>query len=124
PLSAVSDETGQYRLTALGPGLYTIEVMLDGFRTLTRKITIRAGETTVEDFRLELEALKGDVTVKAESDGVDTKNAAPPTTIAQETLQAVPLVNERFQDALPLIPGVVRGPDGLLNVKGSRASQS
>ena len=45
PLSAVSDETGQYRSTALGPGLYTIEVMLDGFKTLTRKITIRAGET-------------------------------------------------------------------------------
>jgi outer membrane receptor for ferrienterochelin and colicin len=33
-------------------------------------------------------------------------------------------VNERFQDALPLVPGVVRGPDGLLNMKGARASQS
>src|SRR5262249_37030080 len=35
-----------------------------------------------------------------------------------------PLVNEKFQDALPLVPGVVRGPDGLLNLKGARASQS
>jgi hypothetical protein len=55
---------------------------------------------------------------------VDPKNAAPAAELKQEKLQTVPLVNERFQDALPLIPGVVRGPDGLLNVKGSRASQS
>ena len=31
---------------------------------------------------------------------------------------------QRFQDALPLVPGVVRGPDGLLNMKGARANQS
>src|SRR4030095_8602629 len=32
--------------------------------------------------------------------------------------------NERFQDAIPLVPGVVRGPDGLLNLKGARSAQS
>jgi outer membrane receptor for ferrienterochelin and colicin len=36
----------------------------------------------------------------------------------------VPLVNEQFQDAIPLVPGVVRGPDGQLNLKGARGSQS
>jgi outer membrane receptor protein involved in Fe transport len=36
----------------------------------------------------------------------------------------LPLVNERFQDAIPLVPGVVRGPDGMLNLKGARSSQS
>ena len=124
PLSVASNETGEYRFADLGPGLYALEITLGGFKTLTRKITIRAGETTVEDIRLEIEDVKSDVTVKAESEGVDTKNAAPPAKIEQQTLQTVPLVNERFQDALPLIPGVVRGPDGLMNVKGSRASQS
>jgi hypothetical protein len=39
-------------------------------------------------------------------------------------MQTAPIASERFQDALPLIPGVVRGPDGLLNISGSRSNQS
>jgi hypothetical protein len=34
------------------------------------------------------------------------------------------LIDSRFQDALPLLPGIVRGPDGTLNIKGTRPSQS
>jgi hypothetical protein len=123
-LTIVSNDEGEYHVANLNPGLYTLEVSAQGFATQSKKIMIRPGETTVEDIRLEIEAVKTNVTVNAQSEGVDTKDAAPAATIAQETLQTVPLVNERFQDALPLIPGVVRGPDGLMNVKGSRASQS
>src|SRR5207253_3002422 len=39
-------------------------------------------------------------------------------------MQTAPIASERFQDALPLIPGVVRGPDGLLNISGTRSNQS
>ena len=39
-------------------------------------------------------------------------------------METAPLASERFQDALPLIPGVVRGPDGLLNINGTRSNQS
>ena len=39
-------------------------------------------------------------------------------------MQSAPIASERFQDALPLIPGVVRGPDGLLNINGTRSNQS
>src|SRR4029077_6551115 len=31
---------------------------------------------------------------------------------------------EHFQSLLPLIPGVVRGPNGQINMKGARASQN
>jgi len=44
--------------------------------------------------------------------------------IEQEALSNIPLATERFEDALPLLPGVVRGPDGLINMKGARADQS
>ncbi len=39
-------------------------------------------------------------------------------------LNTVPLATDRFDDALPLLPNVVRGPDGLLNMNGARADQS
>ena len=87
-------------------------------------MTIRPGETTVEEIRLELEVVKAEVTVGTDGEGLETTDAAPAAELNQNTLRTLPLVNERFQDALPLVPGVVRGPDGLLNVKGARASQS
>jgi hypothetical protein len=123
-LTAVSNDDGDYKFSDLNPGLYTLEVASQGFATQARKILIRPDQTTVEDIRLEIAEVKSNVTVTADGADVDTKDAAPSTTIAQKTLQTVPLVNERFEDALPLIPGVVRGPDGLMNVKGSRSSQS
>jgi hypothetical protein len=36
----------------------------------------------------------------------------------------MPTLNERFEDLLPLLPGMVRGPDGLINMKGARSSQN
>jgi hypothetical protein len=39
-------------------------------------------------------------------------------------MQTLPLQNEQLLDALPLVPGVVRGPDGQIDVKGARSSQS
>src|SRR4030095_9124302 len=122
--SAVTNDLGEYKFTDLAAGLYTLQVGLSGFKLHTESVTIRAGLTTVENIYLELEGLSGAVTVVSDSNGLNTTDAAPPATLKQEKLQTVPLVNERFEDALPLVPGVVRGPDGLLNVKGARTSQS
>ena len=44
--------------------------------------------------------------------------------ITQAALRDAPLIDQKFQDALPLLPGVLRGPDGNLNIKGTRPSQS
>src|SRR5258705_8672057 len=122
--SAVSNDLGEYKFKDLAPGLYTLQVGLSGFKQHTERVTIRAGLTTLENIYLELEGLSSAVTVVSDSDGLNTKDAAPPASFKQDTLQTLPLVNERFQDALPLVPGVVRGPDGLLNMKGARTSQS
>src|SRR5690606_33189293 len=60
----------------------------------------------------------------AESGQEQVRQPTLPAELREELLRTAPLVNEKFQDALPLLPGVVRGPDGLLNLKGARASQS
>jgi hypothetical protein len=33
-------------------------------------------------------------------------------------------LNTDFQEALPLLPGVLRGPDGLIHLKGGNANQT
>ena len=87
-------------------------------------MTIGTGITTLEDIVLELEEITGSVNIVSDGLEMNTTDAGTSTPFKQETLQSLPLVNERFQDALPLVPGVVRGPDGLLNMKGARANQS
>jgi hypothetical protein len=124
PASAVTNEQGEYKFTDLPAGLYTLQAGLQGFTDLTSPVTVQPGATTVENIHLELKQVSGEVTVVADGDGLNTTGAAPPVAFKQDALQSLPLVNERFEDALPLVPGVVRGPDGLLNLKGARAGQS
>ncbi len=124
PRSAVTNDQGEYKFSDLAAGPYTLQVALNGFKQHTQSVTIRAGVTTLDQIELEVEGVSGEVTIVADGDSLNIADAAPAAVFKQETLQTVPLVNERFQDALPLVPGVVRGPDGLLNVKGAHASQS
>src|SRR6267142_350019 len=122
--STVTNEQGEYKFTDLAAGIYTLQIDLTGFKQQTKTVMLQKDTTAVENINLELEGLTADVTVVADGDGLSTMPAGDPVSFNQEKLQTVPLVNEQFQDAIPLVPGVVRGPDGLLNLKGARASQS
>jgi Carboxypeptidase regulatory-like domain/TonB dependent receptor/TonB-dependent Receptor Plug Domain len=122
--SAVTNEQGEYKFTDLTTGIYTLQIDLTGFKQQTKTVTLQKATTAVENINLELEGLTADITVVADGEGLNTTPSGEPVSFKQDKLQTVPLVNEQFQDAIPLVPGVVRGPDGLLNLKGARASQS
>jgi len=122
--STVTDEQGEYKFENLAPGTYTLQVELTGFKPRSLNVTVGQGITTLDSVDLEVETVSATVTVSDSSDPLNTTDAAPKTSFKQDKLQTLPLVNERFQDAIPLVPGVVRGPDGMLNLKGARSSQS
>ena len=124
PLSAVTDEQGEYKFENLAPGTYTLQVELSGFKSRSLNVTVGQGITMLEPINLDVETVSASVNVVDSSDALNTTEAAPKASFKQDNLQKLPLANEQLQDALPLVPGVVRGPDGLLNVKGARSSQS
>lgn len=121
-----ANDAGEYEFAKLLPGQYTLEATAEGFKTASKAITIRAGETSVENIKLEVADVTATVTVTSSSagQGVQTNETAPAATIKQTDLQTLPLPNEQLLDALPLVPGVLRGPDGQINMKGARPSQS
>lgn len=125
-LDAMTDDAGEYQFKNLLPGAYTLEASVLGFKTASKSIIIRAGETTVENISLEVAEVTATVTVTSSKSvsGVQTSETAPTATIKQNDLQTLPLVNDQLLDALPLVPGVVRGPDGQINMNGARANQS
>ena len=73
---------------------------------------------------LELKPSEVTSSVVVKADQADIKDSAPTETVSAKTLREAPNVNERFESSLPLIPGVVRGPDGHINLKGARNTQS
>ena len=109
--SAVADDSGQYKFDGVRPGGYQLEVTLDSFEKVAKPITIRAGESTVEDVKLELKGVREEVTVKAARVGLNLRDASA-TEARQEALQLVQIVNLSFLGKLTL------------NVKGSLASQN
>jgi len=119
----VTNDQGEYKFTALAEGSYSLKVELAGFASRTVNVVVHA-VTTLDSIILDVADVSATVTVTTDSDQLNTSDTNQDANFKQDKLQTLPLVNERFQDALPLVPGVVRGPDGLLNVKGARASQS
>jgi len=123
-LQSISDEEGRYDFPRLIAGDYKLTVALSGFKSYEQKISVQIDATIEQNILLKPETVSATVTVKQDpTDALKTDTNAPGV-ITGAALQDAPLIDQKFQDALPLLPGVVRGPDGTLNIKGTRPSQS
>jgi hypothetical protein len=122
-LQIVSDDQGDYVFNNLVAGDYFISVEVQGFEKYEQKVIVPLEAVVDLDIKLNPIELKETATVTEDAGTAKTESSVP-SVITSQTLTNAPLINEKFQDALPLLPGVVRGPDGLLNLKGARASQS
>ena len=114
-----TDQNGEYEIEEVPSGTYTIEAETTGFDAV-EAIRVDANELRLD---LELKPLEVRTSVVVTADQA-SKSPAPSETISDKTLREAPNVNERFEGSLPLIPGVVRGPDGHVNLKGTRNTQS
>ena len=120
----VANDAGEYEFTNLAPGDYLLEASSEGFKASSKPITIHTGEVVLENISLQVADITASVTVATAAEGVTVGETATDNSIKQKTLQTLPLPNEQLLEALPLVPGVVRGPDGQINMNGARASQS
>lgn len=117
-----SDARGSYAFDLVPPGKYSLEATAPGL-TATLEVDVDAGGTSLAPIELGLATVASTVDV-VESDAGAATESAQSTTINQTTIDTAPNQNERFDSLLPLVPGVVRGPDGRINMKGSRSTQS
>jgi len=122
--TTVTDETGRFSLPGLAPDKCSVTATAEGFRSETKPVVVTEKSRVELSFQLSLTTVEEKITVSGAPPPVDVTQTSPQETIKSTTLEHAPLANERFTDTIPLLPGVVRGPDGLLNIKGARASQS
>ena len=123
PLSASTDADGHYQFSNLAPGEYTLEVTTEGFKPFGETIPLKPREARVESIRLELATVVQRVEVHDKPAGVATASASPMSTINARQFNTLPLAEQKFKAVLPLVPGVIRTPDGKLNMKGQTENQ-
>ena len=123
-LQTVTDFEGAYSFTGLLAGEYVLSVEYQGFKKYEKSISIQIDATVEHDALLQPVPVSETVTVTDDRTEASRTESTTPSVITQQSLRDAPLIDQKFQDALPLLPGVVRGPDGNLNIKGTRPSQS
>lgn len=124
PLSALSDGEGHYQFDHLGAGTYQLEAHVEGFQPFMKTVLLGRNEVHVENVVLHIERVVQQVEVHDKATAVSTQEVPSTATINSQEITNLPLAEQKFKAALPIVPGVVRTQEGKLNIKGSPENQS
>lgn len=88
-------------------------------------VQVKAGTVSIVPIEIEMgmAAVADKVTVAANNPPA-IEECAQTKTISQPVVEAAPNQTEKIESLLPLVPGVFRGPDGRINMKGAQATQA
>ncbi len=119
-LEQETDQQGRFSFPEVAPGTYTLTAQFPELEA-TQSIVVETGKAANAALELKPLQLKTSVTVTESVPEVKGETSAG--TISSTTVRDAPNANERTESVLPLVPGVVRGPDGRINMKGARNTQ-
>jgi hypothetical protein len=122
----LSDAAGLVTFPGVPPGRYVVTATRTGF---TRKdsavIQVRAGHVAEVLVDMQLAFVMPAIDVRAETSS--PTNSVQPVSMSDvlsgSVLDVAPLEGDDFQSLLQILPGVVRGADGRLQIKGGQPSQ-
>jgi hypothetical protein len=124
----MTDEQGEVAFQAVPSGTYALRVESKGFETFSKNdIIITNGPPGEISVALAVAGVAENVTITAPdeaSTGVEAGASTPTGTLQRESLSSLPLATARIDEALPLIPGVVRSSTGEISIKGATEQQS
>jgi hypothetical protein len=124
-LSTATDEQGRFTFPGITVGTYTLSCAAVGYQPVVKTdVQVTEENYPALDFVLSREVIvRQKVEVKAQTPGLAQQGSAPPAQLSATQLRTLPLVQEKFEAALPLTPGVVRTPDGKVSIKGEVENQ-
>lgn len=124
-LQVTTGEKGEFRFPGLLYGVYNLTCAAVGFQPVRQSDLVI---TTVRPPRMEIAlprevVVRERVEVREKADRVTQEATAPPAKLSASQLSELPLIEQKFKAALPLVPGVVRSPNGKINIKGAVENQ-
>jgi hypothetical protein len=110
--SAVSDETGRYRIVDLRPGTYSVTFTLPGFAPVIRQGIELSGTFVANvDAQLRVGGVAESVTVTGETPVVDTQSTKTQETLSNDVISSIPSGRQYFS-LTALVPALnVQGDD-------------
>jgi hypothetical protein len=118
----MTDGAGQVTFPDVPPGRYILKATRAGFVPIdSAPFDVRAGAVTQVLLDIQLTFVAPSVEVVAPAS--PTQSIQPVSAsdmLAGSVLEIAPLEGDDFQSLLPLLPGVLRGPDGRLRAKGGQ----
>ena len=105
--SAITDNSGQYRISGLIPGTYDVEAQAPGFGSVVqRRISVSVGEVGTVDFNLSVAKAATAVEVTAEAPAIDTIQGKQADIINQNLVDSLPINRRDYLTFTLLLPGV------------------
>ena len=105
---SVSTADGSYFITAITPGVYTLEAELSGFAKYSRQgIRLDLGRTTTLEVELRPGAVTETITVTAETPLVDVTSKEIGGNVTNREGTSLPSVNGNVIGMVALLPGVI-----------------
>src|SRR5688500_16654584 len=133
--TGVTDTGGVNRFPSLQPGVYSVKLELQGFRTVIREnVVVQVGATVPLDLQLSVATVAETVTVTGSSPVVDTTTANTSVNLSEQLLQGTPgrrdiwsLVEYKVPSLLitrPDVGGTSGGLQGTFSARGTPSSQN
>src|SRR5687767_6274064 len=122
----ITDAVGQVEFPDVPAGRYTLKATRAGFLPKdSHAFEVRGGE--IARVLLDIALTFTPPPIEVRSGPPSPTNSVQPVSIsdmlAGSVMDLAPLPGDDFQSLLPLLPGVVRGPDGRLRIKGGNPTQ-
>ncbi len=124
----LTDGNGAASFADLPDGVYDLKIEKQGFKTYEKADSIISSETPAElAVTLEVGAVSAQVSVENSAENVNTVEAGsspPAADVQRRTIERLPLATKRVDEAIPLVPGVIRSSTGEISIDGATEQQS
>ena len=110
--TAVTDGEGNYAVTNLGPGAYTVLVELAGFGPKTRDVVLGVGQIERVEVELGVAQLNEQVVVNADAPVLDLASAKIGVNVSPEEVENLPVNGRNFANLMTLATGATSDGNG------------
>jgi hypothetical protein len=110
--TAVTDSTGQYRITELPPGIYTLTFMLAGFSNMKREgVEVTGSGVIAINTEMRVGTVAETITVSGETPVVDTQTTRRQAVLSSDIINTLP-ATRTYGALLTAVPGLQVGLGG------------